>query len=200
MARYCWAGSRLKQQPASCKGRAQFRRTVFPPSCLGARKNGGWKLERPGQSHDDDKPLLTPKQEAFVLAYIETGNASEAHRLAGYGPNMSAKTRNEAASRLLANSKVQAMLRQIQSEHRRRHTITVDDLLDEYDENRTEAFRTSQMAAANGATKGKARLLGYDKGDAPMDGVATKAVPMSQAELARRIAVMIERGDFVGNG
>lgn len=53
---------------------------------------------------------LTPKQEAFVQAYLTTGNASEAYRLAGYSPNASPKTVNEAASRLLADSKINARL------------------------------------------------------------------------------------------
>lgn len=53
---------------------------------------------------------LTLKQEAFVQAYLTTGNASEAYRLAGYSQNASPKTINEAASRLLADSKVAARL------------------------------------------------------------------------------------------
>ena len=52
------------------------------------------------------KPL-TPKQEAFVLAYVKTGNASEAYRQV-YDTNASAKTINEKASRLLAEGKVRA--------------------------------------------------------------------------------------------
>ena len=35
---------------------------------------------------------LTPKQEAFVLAYIETGNASEAYRRAYNAENMSERS------------------------------------------------------------------------------------------------------------
>jgi len=52
------------------------------------------------------KPL-TQKQEAFVLAYIKTGNASEAYRQT-YNTNASAKTIHEKASRLLAEGKVWA--------------------------------------------------------------------------------------------
>jgi hypothetical protein len=52
------------------------------------------------------KPL-TPKREAFVLAYIKTGNASEAYRQA-YNTNASAKTIHEKASRLLAEGNVRA--------------------------------------------------------------------------------------------
>jgi phage terminase small subunit len=52
------------------------------------------------------KPL-TAKREAFVLAYIKTGNASEAYRQA-YNTNASAKTIHEKASRLLAEGNVRA--------------------------------------------------------------------------------------------
>ena len=52
------------------------------------------------------KPL-TPKQEAFVLAYVKTGNASEAYREA-YNTKASAKTIHEKASRVLAEGKVRA--------------------------------------------------------------------------------------------
>jgi phage terminase small subunit len=51
--------------------------------------------------------MLTPKQEAFVLAYIETGNASEAYRRA-YPASKSWKPEvvHVKASELLSNGKV----------------------------------------------------------------------------------------------
>ena len=52
------------------------------------------------------KPL-TPKRDAFVLAYIKTANASEAYRQT-YSTNASAKTIHEKASRLLAQGQVKA--------------------------------------------------------------------------------------------
>jgi phage terminase small subunit len=51
--------------------------------------------------------LLAPRQEAFVLAYIKMGSASEAYRQA-YNTNASAKTIHEKASRLLAEGNVRA--------------------------------------------------------------------------------------------
>ena len=44
---------------------------------------------------------LTPKQEAFCLAYIETGNASEAYRQAYDAGKMSEKVIHNKASDLL---------------------------------------------------------------------------------------------------
>ena len=107
---------------------------------------------------------LTPKQEKFCIAYVETGNASEAHRMAGYGPRMSDKTRNEAASRLLANSKVVAMIAELKAGHVERHNITVDDLTNELIADRQLARDNNQSTAAISATMSIAKLLGLADG------------------------------------
>lgn len=49
---------------------------------------------------------LTVKQEAFCLAYLETGNASEAYRRAYSAQNMKPESVAVAASRALSNAKV----------------------------------------------------------------------------------------------
>lgn len=61
--------------------------------------------------------VLTKKQEAFVLAYIQHPdlNASAAYRTAYGAKRMTAKTVNEAASRLLANSKVAARVAELRA-------------------------------------------------------------------------------------
>jgi hypothetical protein len=51
---------------------------------------------------------LTQKQEAFCLSFIETGNASEAYRLAYQPRRMTDKSIHEKASHILAEGKVQA--------------------------------------------------------------------------------------------
>lgn len=51
-------------------------------------------------------PDLTPKQEAFCIAYIETGNASEAYRKAYDAENMKPETVTKRASELLANGDI----------------------------------------------------------------------------------------------
>jgi phage terminase small subunit len=56
---------------------------------------------------------LTPKQEAFALAYCRQMNASDAYREAYHARNMNPKTINEAASRLLKNSKVSARIAEL---------------------------------------------------------------------------------------
>jgi phage terminase small subunit len=56
---------------------------------------------------------ITPKQQAFALAYIELQNCSAAYRTAYNTANMKPKTVHEAASRLLKNSKVAARIAEL---------------------------------------------------------------------------------------
>jgi phage terminase small subunit len=53
---------------------------------------------------------LTPKQEKFCLVYLESGNASEAYRLAYDASNMKMETVNRRAFDLLQNSKIKARI------------------------------------------------------------------------------------------
>lgn len=74
---------------------------------------------------------LTPKQEAFCLAYIETGSASAAYRRAYDTSGMKDAVVHVKASELLANGKIAVRLQAIQESHRKRHEVTVDRLVDE---------------------------------------------------------------------
>lgn len=58
---------------------------------------------------------LTVKQQAFVLAYVETGNASEAYRRAYNAKDMAPATINRKAAELLAHGKITARIDQLQS-------------------------------------------------------------------------------------
>jgi hypothetical protein len=58
---------------------------------------------------------LTPKQEAFILAYLETGNASEAYRRAYNASGMNAATVNREAHSLLEHPKVAPRIRELQN-------------------------------------------------------------------------------------
>ncbi|MGW8158720.1 MAG: terminase small subunit [Desulfoprunum sp.] len=59
---------------------------------------------------------LTPKQEAFCLAYLETGNASEAYRKA-YQVRITTtkKSINESASALLATPKISSRIEELRA-------------------------------------------------------------------------------------
>jgi hypothetical protein len=54
--------------------------------------------------------MLTPKQERFLAAYLESGNASEAYRRAYDAKGMKPETVNRAAFALLGNAKIAARL------------------------------------------------------------------------------------------
>lgn len=108
---------------------------------------------------------LTPKQEAFCQAYIETGNASEAYRTAYAADKMKPESVNRKAKELLDNGKIAARVAELQGEIKQRHNVTVDSLLAELEEARQKALsaETPQSSAAVAATMGKAKLVGLDK-------------------------------------
>ncbi|GAB1667309.1 hypothetical protein Mh1961_05290 [Mannheimia haemolytica] len=106
---------------------------------------------------------LTPTQEAFCLAYIETGNASEAYRQAYEAEEMKPETVHRKAKELMDNGKITARIEELKAEHAERHKLTVDDLLAELEEARLLAKEKENPNAMTQATMGKAKLLGLDK-------------------------------------
>jgi phage terminase small subunit len=139
---------------------------------------------------------LTPKQEAFAQAYVETSNASEAYRrCCNVRPTTKPESVWQSASRLLADIKVASRVAQLQAHHQQRHDITVDDLTEQYNANRELALETSQPGAANGSTSGIARLHGLDKSTNIQVTASTQAkVVLGDIELARRMAYLLECG------
>jgi hypothetical protein len=107
---------------------------------------------------------LTIKQEKFCQVYIETGNASEAYRQAYNAKNMKPETVNRKAKELLEGGrgcgKVAARIDALQTEHRKRHDVTVDNLTTEYEEARGLAKESINPSAMVSATTGKAKLHG----------------------------------------
>ena len=105
---------------------------------------------------------MTPKQELFAQAYLETSNASEAYKRA-YNTQANANTVNRKASQLLKHPEVIKLLADLQAIHRQRHKLTIDDLLQELEQSRLLALENIQCSAAVTATMSKAKLLGLDK-------------------------------------
>lgn len=108
---------------------------------------------------------ITQKQENFCVAFLETGNASEAYRRAYNAEKMKTESINVNACKLLADAKVAQRVAELKREHRERHMITVDTLIAELEEARLAALsaETPQTSAAVSATMGKAKLVGLDK-------------------------------------
>jgi len=105
---------------------------------------------------------LTVKQEAFCLAYIETGNASEAYRQAYDAEKMTNEVIAVKSCELLKNGKITVRVADLQQYLVKRHEVTVDSLMLELEEARMAAMGASnpQSAAAVAATMGKAKLAG----------------------------------------
>jgi phage terminase small subunit len=59
---------------------------------------------------------LTIKQERFINAYIETGNASEAYRIAYDVQNMKPESINRKATELMQNGNITARIGQLRDE------------------------------------------------------------------------------------
>lgn len=116
--------------------------------------------------------MLTPKQETFCQEYINTGNASEAYRLAYRTESMKPATVNRKAKELQDNGKITARLSDIRGALATRHRITLDSLLDELETARQAALSTGAPSAMVAATMAKAKLLGLDK---PSSGEAETA-------------------------
>lgn len=103
---------------------------------------------------------LTPKQEAFVQAYLTTGNASEAYRQAYNASGMKAAVINVKASELLADGKIAVRVQELQAIAVERALVTVQSLTDELEEARALALKEGQPSAAVSASMGKAKLHG----------------------------------------
>jgi len=108
---------------------------------------------------------LTQKQENFCMAYIETGNASEAYRQTYNASKMKAESIHVKASELLADGNVSVRVKQLQADQRARHEVSVDGLCNELEEARNAAMEAGQNSAAIQAIMGKAKLhgLGVEK-------------------------------------
>ena len=104
---------------------------------------------------------LTPKQEAFALAYVETGNQSEAYRMAyDVGENTKPETVWKRASELMADGAVAGRVSELKAQAAERLMVTVESLTRELDEARVLAKEVANPAAMTGATMGKAKLHG----------------------------------------
>ena len=105
---------------------------------------------------------MTPKQELFAQVYLETSNASEAYKRA-YNTQANANTVNRKASQLLKHPEVSTHIIELQNEQRKKHHLTLDDILQELEQTRLLALKNKQCSAAISATMSKAKLLGLDK-------------------------------------
>lgn len=145
---------------------------------------------------------LTPKQEAFARAYVETSNASEAYRRAYNAENMKRESIAVEACKLLDDPNVAQMVERLKEEALQRHRLTVDDILRELEEARMAAYQQEkpQAAAMVAASMGKAKILGLEaptKVDhTSSDGSMTPRATISVAELTdEQLAAIIGQSE-----
>jgi phage terminase small subunit len=103
---------------------------------------------------------LTPKQDEFARAYVESGNAAEAYRRAYNAEKTKPNVVHVKASELLANGKVAVRVQQLLERAQRRHDVTIDSVTEELEEARKLALTEKQSSAAVSASLGKAKLHG----------------------------------------
>ena len=103
---------------------------------------------------------LTKRQEAFCVAYIQSGDASAAYREAGYSPNLSPKTVNEEACRLLKNPKVSARMTELRMQVAEATNITLGTHLADLLWLREMAAKSGKYAAAVQAEMARGKVIG----------------------------------------
>lgn len=110
---------------------------------------------------------LTPKQEAFCLAYLETGNASEAYRRAYDCTNSKPESVNRLAKAQLDNVKIASRIEELRAPVRERAQLTLESHLARLDELSRKAEDEGQYSAAITAetNRGKASGLYTEKID-----------------------------------
>jgi phage terminase small subunit len=108
---------------------------------------------------------LTPKQENFCLAYLETGNASESYRRAYDAENMKPESINVNASKLLSDAKVALRIEELRAPIREKAMLTLESHLARLDELSRKAEEAEQFGPAITAetNRGKAAGLYTDK-------------------------------------
>lgn len=109
--------------------------------------------------------MLTGKQEAFCIAYIETGNASEAYRQAYNAGKMKPETINRTAKELVDNPKIAARLQELRAPAVEKAQITLEQHLADLRRLRDLAEASEKYGPAVTAemARGKAAGLYVDK-------------------------------------
>lgn len=121
--------------------------------------------------------MLTPKQESFCLAYLETGNASEAYRRSYDVGKMAPESVNRKAKELIDNGKIAARLDELRAPVLEKALITYEGHLYELEILRELAKQSAQYSAAIKAEENRGKAAGFYKekvehsgpGGAPLD-------------------------------
>ncbi len=103
---------------------------------------------------------LTPKQENFCLAYLETGNASEAYRRAYAAGKMKDETVAKRAHELLQDGKIAGRLDNLRQPAVEAAQVTLEDHLRQLADLRDKAMEAGQYSAAISAEHHRGKAAG----------------------------------------
>ncbi|WP_417276125.1 terminase small subunit [Castellaniella sp.] len=104
---------------------------------------------------------LTQKQEAFCLAYIETGNASEAYRRSYSAGRMKPETVSRTAKELLDHHKITARLEELRRPVVEAAQMSLESHLARLDDLSRRAEAAGQYGAAIAAETNRGRAAGF---------------------------------------
>ena len=103
---------------------------------------------------------LTPKQESFCLAYLETGNASEAYRRSYSAGGMKPESVNRKAKEVLDNVNIAARIEELREPVRQKAMLTLETHLARLDELSRKAEAAEQFAPAITAETNRGKAAG----------------------------------------
>lgn len=104
--------------------------------------------------------MLTPKQESFCLAYLETGNASEAYRRSYNAGKMKPDSISRKAKELVDNGKIAARIEELRKPAEEKALITYESHLAKLQELRDAAMSAEQFSAAITAETNRGKAAG----------------------------------------
>jgi hypothetical protein len=141
---------------------------------------------------------LTPKQEAFCLAYLEAGNASEAYRHAYDAACMAPATVHRKAKALLDNGKIAARLSALRAPAAEQAQVTLAGHLEALARLRDDAWRAGRYGSAIQAeiARGKAGGVHVERHEHRGTGAAVSVyLPenMREAFPPQMVAALLER-------
>lgn len=137
-----------------------------------------------------EKNVLTVKQENFCLAYLETGNASEAYRRSYSASKMKPATINRNAKAMLSDNKITTRIDALRVPVIKKAQINLESHLDDLMILRDIAKEKGQISAAVTAETARGKAAGLY-----VERVEVKNIFEEMSEDARkaRIAQLLEK-------
>ena len=131
---------------------------------------------------------LTQKQEAFALAYIQTGNASEAYRTAYDTSKMTEKSVNENASKMLRHIKVAPRIAELRAPAIKKAELTLEKHLDDLLRLRNMAAKDEKWSAAIQAEIARGKAAGLHVERHEVGGANGGPIPIAPVTVQEYLA------------